>query len=198
MNWSNFISHVTFTGRFVSPARVEGTYHESITGEDCTWDATNASPQAQALAAVMRPVANGSPPSGAKPASSAPHQSSSNEPPPPPDPTPETLARWNEVARSTQAWKAEAEADTAKLLAHQGPEAKSQAIRQFCAYAPDQNECAARIGDAYEYLMHNAFGTMNIASHNKAMPLPAMQPAAGEPSYYDVYQVFAFLTRSER
>src|SRR5215469_860926 len=79
MNWSNFLSHVTFTGRFVSPARVEGTYHESITGEDCTWEATNASPQSQALAEMMTPAAAPTP-APAAPAQAAPASAS---PPPP-------------------------------------------------------------------------------------------------------------------
>jgi hypothetical protein len=188
MNWSNFLSHVTFKGRFVSPARVEGTYHESITGEDCTWEATNASPQAQALAVVMLPAA--------APAAPAPQGA------------PSSAAPMREAAISPQAaprvptelerWKAEAEADRAKLSAHQGAEAKASAVAQFCAYAPEQAACAARIGEAYEFLMHNAYATLTIASRNKVVSLPEMQPAAGMPSYYDVYQVFAFLTRSER
>jgi len=95
-------------------------------------------------------------------------------------------------------WQQEAERDRQKLAPHLGGDAKNEAIKQSCTYAPDMNACAARIGDAYEYLVSNKYATLTIASGNKAVSLPAMAPAGSMPSYYDVYQVYAFLTRAAR
>jgi hypothetical protein len=92
-------------------------------------------------------------------------------------------------------WKQHADADRKKLDAHVGPQSKDAAVGQFCAFAPDREACAARIANAFDFLMKNAFATLTIASKNKAVSLPAMEPAAGLPSYYDVYQIYMFLTR---
>lgn len=171
MTWTNFVSHVTFVGKFVSPGRVEGTYHESITGEDCTWYAVNQTPSLQS--ASPQEVA-------AAPAAS---------PPPPASPTAE------HAPGQVDPLTARADQDRTKLNAHLAPDTRNRAIKQFCEFAPDQEACAARIGQAFDYLTHSAFATLTIASRNKAAPLPAMEPAAGLPSYYDVYQIYMFVTR---
>lgn len=181
ITWTNFMSHVTFKGKFVSLERVEGTYHESITGEDCTWFAVNQTPQAraampetasapQALSSPQQQVASVAAPTNAAPnAPSAPSQ--------------------------LNVWKQHADADKKKLAAHLSPDAKQKAVAQFCQFAPDEEACTARIGGAYDFLATSPFATLAIASKNKAAALPAMQPVAGLPSFYDVYQIYMFLTR---
>lgn len=174
LTWSNFLSHVTFEGRFVSAERVEGRYHESLTGEDCTWYAQNqsAAPAATSAETSVQPAAV--PP----PATSAPSAA-----PAPAAPTEQDL------------WKKQADDDREKLKRRLGPTSRDDAIRQFCQFSPDQAGCAARIGRAYDFLVQSAFATLIIASKNRQVPLPPTEPAHGLPSYVDVYQVFMFLTR---
>jgi len=76
-----------------------------------------------------------------------------------------------------------------------GTDSKRQSVQQFCAYSPDPSPCAARIGAAYDYLVNSAFSTLAIASRNIAAPLPPTEPSNGLPSYYDLYQVYMFITR---
>jgi hypothetical protein len=178
MTWTNFMSHVTFSGKFVSLDRVEGTYHESITGEDCTWFAVNQTPQAGAL----MPQGASAPPAAA----SAPQVAL----PAPATSSPSTPATPNLL----DVWKQHADADKQKLAAQLAPDAKDRAVKQFCEFSPDQGACAARIGQAFDFLTTSSFATLAIASKNKAASLPPMQPAAGLPSLYDVYQIYMFLT----
>lgn len=189
LNWSNFLSHVTFTGKFVSLQKIEGTYHESITGEDCTWSATNQTPPSQAV--MARTVDVATPP--------APVQTTAAPPAPPTvEASLSPPAPVHQAPSELDVWKAQAEQDRQRLAPRLNADAKAQAIKQFCAYAPDQVACAARIGAAYDFLAHNEFATLTIVSGNKAVPLPASEPAAGLPSYYDVYQIHAFLMRDTR
>jgi hypothetical protein len=92
-------------------------------------------------------------------------------------------------------WKLHAERDRKKLADRLAPTARDDSIKQFCQYAPDQTQCAAKIGQAFDFLVQSTFSTLTIASKNRAVPLPPTQPANGLPSYYDVYQVYMFLTR---
>jgi len=84
--------------------------------------------------------------------------------------------------------------DRDKLKAHLAADSKQKAIAQFCQYSPDQSACSSRVGQAYDFLTTSAFATLTIASKNKAASLPPMEPAAGLPSFYDVFQIYMFLT----
>jgi hypothetical protein len=180
MHWSNFISRVVFVGKFVSLERVEGTYTESVMGETCTWFAVNQTPSLQPQQSTLpqQPAAQ------AAPMVASPTVA--------PEPNAQTA---QEASGEPDLLKARADQDRAKLKAHLGSDTRAQAIKQFCEFAPDQAACSARIGRAFDYLTESAFATLTIASRNKAAPLPAMEPAAGLPSYYDVYQVYMFVTR---
>lgn len=180
MNWTNFISRVVFVGKFVSPERVEGTYTESVMGETCTWFAVNQTPSLQ----PQQPSQPQQPAAHAAPMAASPTVE--------PAPSSQTV---QQAPSETDMLKARADRDRAKLKAHLGSDTRAQAIKQFCEFAPDQAACSARIGRAFDYLTESAFATLTIASRNKAAPLPAMEPAAGLPSYYDVYQIYMFVTR---
>jgi len=183
MTWSNFLSHVTLTGKFVSLQRVEGRYHESLTGEDCPWFAENQTPRAgMAL-----------PDAAAAPSQTEPPAPSGSAPPN----VPVTLAANLPASRPSSQldlWKAHAEQDREKLRTHLAADSKTRAIAQFCQFAPDQAACGARIAHAFEFLTTSPFATLAVASKNKSASLPPMEPAAGLPSFYDVYQVYMFLT----
>jgi len=185
LTWTNFLSRVEFVGRFTSAQQIEGTYRESITGNSCPWTATNESPPSQSqtiTATADTPKAAPNAPA-TEMAAATPKASQEVQPEAPP-----------RARTQSEIWKEHADLDRQKLNEHLGADAKNLAIKQFCEYAPDQTVCAARVGSAYDFLAESALATLAIASKNMAASLPSNDPANGLPSYYDVYQIYMFLT----